>query len=144
VAQFPETLSSMVTLAGQSGVSGGESLCDITITSLSYTVSNDTMGVDLLGFTLYLAPSGVTDPNDPQAIAFGTLPTLPSGTAPQGEVQLLSNSVETIEMFTRNTSLPFELLAAATVNVPGGSLVGHLTVTVSGTLSAYAVASCGG
>jgi hypothetical protein len=137
VAQIPETMSSMVVLAGQPGISGGGSLVDITITGLSYAVANNTVNVDLLGVTLYLAPSGVTDPNDPQAVPFGTLPTLPSGAEPQGDVQLMPTSVETMEMFTGNTSIPFDLIAATTVNVPGGSTVGHVAVTVSGTLSAY-------
>jgi len=140
LAQIPETVSTMVSLAGQSGIPGDDALVDITIPGLSYAVSSATMNVNLEGVTLYLAPSGVTDPNDPQAILFGALPTIISDTEPQGEVQLMSNSVETMEMFTANTSIPFALIAAATLNVPGGSLVGPLTVTVSGSLTGYAAA----
>jgi hypothetical protein len=139
VAQFPETMSTTVSLAGQHGISRGDALVDITITNLQYAVSTNTTDVDLLGFTLYMAPSGVTKPTDLQAIAFGTLPPIPAGTDTQGgQVQLMPNSVETFEMFTRNVSIPFDLIAAATVNVPAGSVVGRLTVTVSGTISAYA------
>jgi hypothetical protein len=49
-------------------------------------------------------------------------------------------------MFTGNTSIPFNLIALTANAVPGASPQGiaYLTLTVSGSLTAYAVAPGGG
>lgn len=137
-AQVPEAVSTTVSLAGQPGLSQTASLAKITISSISYMVSNNTMNVDLPPFTLYLAPSGVTDPTDTRAKAFGTVPSIPAGMDPSGQVQLMADSAATFEMFTGNISVPFNLIASTTVDIPGGSPIpsGKITVTVTGTLSA--------
>jgi hypothetical protein len=137
-AQIPESVSTTVSLAGQPGLTQTASLVKITISSITYAVSNNTMNVDLPPFIIYMAPNNVTSPSDTRAIAFGTVPAIPAGTNPSGQVQLMANSAATFEMFTGNISVPFNLIAATTVDIPGGSPIpsGHITVTVSGTLSA--------
>jgi hypothetical protein len=140
-AQVPESTHSSVNLAmqvGQLATFPGHSLVNVSIQSINYTVSNNTLNVDLPPISIYLAPDGVTDPNDPSAELFGTVPPIPAGTNPSGNVQKTSNADAVFEKYTKNVSQTFNIIAAATVVIDGGSPVpnGHITVTVGGTISA--------
>jgi hypothetical protein len=114
------------------------SLAHITISSISYTVSNNSLNVDLPTLSIYLAPSGVTDPTDPRAVLFGTVPSIPAGSDPSAQVQLVSNSGAIFEMFTSNLATPFDIIVATTVKIVAGTPVpsGHITIAVTGTISA--------
>jgi hypothetical protein len=114
------------------------SLASITISSISYMVSNNTLNIDLPPVSIYLAPGGVTDSTDARAVLFGTVPQIPAGTNPSAQVQLVANSGAVFQMFTSNLSMPFNFIAATTVKIVAGTPVpsGHLTIAVTGTLSA--------
>ena len=53
------------------------SLASITISSISYAVSNNTLNVDLPPVSIYLAPGGVTDSSDARAVALRYRPADP-------------------------------------------------------------------
>jgi hypothetical protein len=101
-------------------------------------VSNNSLNVDLPPLSIYLAPSNVTDPTDPRAVLFGTVPSIPAGTDPSAQVQLASNSGAVFEMFTANLATPFNFIAATTVKITAGMPVpsGQITIAVTGTISA--------
>jgi hypothetical protein len=119
-----------------------DGLGSISISSISYMVSNNTLNIDLPPLSIYLANQGVSDPNDPSAVLFGTIPAIPAGTDPSGNVMLVSNAAAVFGMFTsgatHNISTPFNVIAAATVVIPAGSPVpsGGITIAVTGTISA--------
>jgi len=123
---------------GQLATFPGHSLVNVSIQSITYQVSNNTLNVDLPPISIYLAPDGVTDPNDPSAELFGTVPPIPAGSDPMGNVQKTSNADAVFQKYTKNVSQTFNIIAAATVVIDGGSPVpnGHITVTVGGTISA--------
>ena len=117
------------------------SLASITISSISYVVSNNTLNIDLPPVSIYLAPggpNGVTDASDPRAVLFGTVPQISAGTNPSAQVQLVSNSGAVFQMFTSNISMPFNFIAATTVKIVAGTPVpsGQITIAVTGTISA--------
>lgn len=116
----------------------GHGLSNITISSISYVVSNNSLNIDLPPMTLYLAPDGVTDPHDSRAEEFGTIPSIPAGTDPSGMVILDPNAAQVFAKFTGNISNPFAIIAAGTVAIPSGSAApsGAITLSVTGTLSA--------
>ncbi len=114
------------------------SLAHITISSISYVVSNNSLNVDLPPLSIYLAPSSVTDPTDPRAVLFGTVPSIPAGSDPSAQVQLAPNAGAVFQMFTANLATPFNFIAAATVKITAGMPVpsGQITIAVTGTISA--------
>jgi len=121
------------------------SLAHITISSISYAVSNNSLNVALPPLSIYLAPcatstdcSSVTDPTDPRAVLFGTVPSIAAGPDPSAQVQLASNAGAVFEMFTANLATPFNIIAAATVKITAGMPVpsGQITIAVTGTISA--------
>jgi len=140
-ADVPESAASTVNLAMQVPVLqtfAGHALSNITISSIGYMVSNNSLNVDLPPLTIYLAPSGVTDPHDPTALEFGTIPAIPAGTDPSGMVMLVPNAASVFAKFTGNISNPFTVIAAGTVAIPSGSPApsGAITLSVTGTVSA--------
>ncbi|HXJ18962.1 MAG TPA: hypothetical protein VMT03_01925 [Polyangia bacterium] len=140
-AQIPESTYSPVNLAMQVGALAtfpGHSLVDVTIESITYTVSDNTLNVDLPPISIYLAPDGVTDPTDPSATLFGTVPSIQAGTNPTGSVTKTANADAAFEMYTKNVSTTFNIIAGATVVIDAGTPVpnGHITVTVGGTVAA--------
>jgi hypothetical protein len=144
-ADIPESAASTVNLAMQVPVLQsfpGHALSSITISSISYKVSDNTLNIDLPQMTIYLAPDGVTDPfHDSRAVAFGTIPPIshtPPDNDPSGMVMLVSNAAQVFAMFTGNISTPFTIIAAGIVAIPSGSPVpsGAITVSVTGTVSA--------
>lgn len=138
---IPESQNSSINLAQQVPTLAtfpGHSLLDVTISSITYEVSNNTLNVDLPPISIYLAPDGVTDPTDSRATLFGTVPSIPAGSNPSGMVQKTANADAVFEMYTKNVSTPFNVIGAATVVIKGGTPVpnGHVTVTIGGSVSA--------
>lgn len=139
-ADIPVTQSTPINLSTDVKPSLAQytSLAHITISSISYVVSNNSLNIDLPPLSIYLAPSDVTDPTDPRALLFGTVPSIPAGSDPSAKVQLASNAGPVFEMFTANLATPFNFIVATTVKITAGTPVpsGQITVAVTGTLSA--------
>jgi hypothetical protein len=114
------------------------SLVSISISRITYNVRSNSLNVDIPPLSIYLAPDGVTDPTDSRAQLFGTVPTIPAGTKPMGNVQLVSNAASVFQTLTGNLSTPFEIITAATVVIGAGTPVptGAITIDVTGAVSA--------
>jgi hypothetical protein len=117
---------------------GAVGLSNLSINQISYTVMDNTLNVDLPPVILYLAPSGVSDPNDASAKKFGTVPSIAAGSTPAGTVTLEPDAAATFSSFTHTLSMPFNLIASTVVHVPSGSPVpsGKIDLSVTGKLSA--------
>jgi len=116
-------------------LSGLTGLVSISIKQISYRVDANTLDVTVPDVSLYLAPSGVTDANDPGAKKFGTLPSIAAGTTPSGDVVLEPNAAAVLESFTRNIQSPFTFIAATTLKVTH-SPTGKIDMTINGQLTA--------
>jgi hypothetical protein len=116
----------------------GHGLSSITIKSINYAVSNNSLNIDLPPMTIYLAPDMVTDPHDSRAMEFGTIPAIPAGTDPSGMVNLVPNAAQVFATFTGDVGKPFYIIAAGTVAIPSGSPApsGAITLSVTGVVSA--------
>ena len=108
---------------------------DIKIKRIGYSVTTNTLNVDLPDVILYLAPEGITNPADPNAVKFGTLPAILAGTTVTGDVILEPNAGQVFSMFTQNIRAPFNFIAATTVRVTR-SPTGKIDMTISGKLAA--------
>ncbi len=139
-ASLPESQATMINLSTDvmPSLSSYTSLVSISISSIKYTVRSNTLNVAVPPLSIYLAPNGVTDPTDSRAQLFGTVPTIPAGSTPNGNVQLVSNAAAVFQMFTSNLATPFEIITAATVVIGAGTPVptGAITIAVTGALSA--------
>jgi hypothetical protein len=139
------TVAQMVTLSQEvSTLHGVTSLASVYVSKIGYTVDSS-LNIDLPPVTIYLAPAGVTDPNDQAAKKFGTVPATPAGTRPPapgatGMVTLESDAQTTFGKYAQDLSTPFTFLATTTVTVPAGSPIpsGKVTVSVTGQISAQA------
>jgi hypothetical protein len=139
-AELPESQATPINLSTdvKPSLSQYTSLVSISISSIKYTVRSNSLNIDVPPLSIYLAPSGVSDPTDSRAQLFGTVPSIAAGTTPTGNVQLVSNAASVFQMFTGNLATPFEIITAATVVVGAGTPVpsGAITIDVTGALSA--------
>ena len=138
-AELPESQATMINLSTQvPSLSSYTSLVSISISSIKYAVRSNTLNVAVPPLSIYLAPNGVTDPTDSRAVLFGTVPSIPAGSMPSGNVNLEPNAASTFQTFTSSLTTPFEIITAATVVIGAGTPVptGAITIAVSGAISA--------
>ncbi len=114
-----------------------QSLVDISLSSLHYDVQS-TLNVDVPPLILYIADGGVMNPMDPSAQKFGTVPAIPKGTSPSGDVVLEPNADAIFAARGHDFGTPFNFIASTTISVPSGSPTptGMITVTVTGQAAA--------
>jgi hypothetical protein len=115
------------------------SLANLSISQITDSVDSNSMNVDLPPAIIYLAPTDVTDPRkDTRAKQFGTVPVIPAGTTPTGNVSLEPDATTTFSSFTRDLKTPFNLIVLTTVDVASGSPIpsGAVQITVTGKMSA--------
>ena len=139
-ASLPESQATLINLSTDvmPSLSSYTSLASISISSIKYTVTSNTLNVAVPPLSIYLAPYGVTDPTNSQAQLFGTVPSIAVGSTPSGNVTLVSNAASIFQMFTAKLSMSFEIITAATVVIGAGTPVptGAITINVTGALSA--------
>ena len=140
-AELPESQATMIDLSQVPSLSSYTSLVSISISSIKYAVRNNTLNVAVPPLSIYLAPNTVTDPTDSRAVLFGTVPSIPAGGMPSGNVNLEPNAAATFQSFTsgaNNLKTPFEIITAATVVIGAGTPVptGAITIAVTGAISA--------
>lgn len=112
-----------------------QSVVDISLSNLHY-VAVSTLNVDVPPLELYLADDGVTDSS--QGMKFGTVPAIPKGTSPSGDVVLEPNADALFAARGHTFGTPFNFIATTTVSVASGSPAptGMITVTVTGKAAA--------
>jgi hypothetical protein len=116
-----------------------QSVLDITVTQITYDVTENSMNVDLPPVQLFIANSTATSTDDPSAVLFGTLPPIPKGvTSMGGKVTLASGAAAAFINIGHNLGTPFTFLARSRVVVPGGTPIpmGALGLTIKGRLAA--------
>ena len=115
-----------------SGVTG---VLNIKIKEITYVVTANTLTIDLPDVILFAAPQGVTDPSDPSAQKFGTLPAISAMSTPAGKVILEPNAAQVLNTYTKNIQSPFTIIAGATVKVSHAP-AGKIDMTIGGTIAA--------
>jgi len=135
-AVIPQSISNSINLsgAGLSSFPAG----NISIDSIAYAVSDNSLNVDLPAVAIYLAPDGVTDPKN-GAMLFGTIPAIAAESNPTGTVQKDPGADHAFEVYAGNLSTPFNFIASTTVVIPSGTPIpnGHVTITVTVTVAAH-------
>lgn len=111
----------------------GEPIIKVTLDSLQYEVTANTLNVATPPLTVYVAPMSVMDPKDPQAKPVATVDSVPAGmTVALADMtyddQGKQNLIDTMGSYKN----PFNVIIGATLTVKAGDMVptGKLDATV--------------
>ncbi len=137
VVETPPQMINLKNEAPQLKPYSSQSILDISVSSITYTIPQNTLNVNLPPVELFVAPQGTTTASDPAAIRFGKVPVIAAGSTVPGKVDLDPAGKAAFENIAKNFGTPFVFLSRARVVVPGGTPAptGALTLTISGTLS---------
>ncbi len=111
----------------------GKPLVSVTINKIAYKVTENTLNVDSPEMIVYVAPSAVMSPGDPQAQAIGTIAVVPAGTTVEEQDVLLNDGGEDILAgYMKQYSVPFNVIIGSTVELSPGDVLptGKLTAIV--------------
>ena len=107
----------------------------VTIDSLTYAVTSNTLNVATPALTIYVAPIAVTDPKDPSAKAIGTIAAIPAGqTVAQTPITYTADGKQTLIDTMGSYQTPFNVIVGGTVElhsgdpVPSGKLDGTVQI----------------
>ncbi len=114
-------------------------LIDVVIDSVTYGVTQSSLNIPTPPLTVYVAPSSVTDPDDPAAIPIATIPALLPGALVTGAtLELTTTGKAELARIMGTFKTPFNVMVAATVEVAAGDVLptGRLDAVVH--ISAHA------
>jgi hypothetical protein len=138
-AHIPVTTSKTINLkmeVPQLQSVNSQTLADITLESMSYTVVNST-AVVMPAIDLYLAPADVMDPSGGQK--FGTVPSIPANSTMSGDVIKEPGADALFIQYGKNFGTPFNFIATTNIAFPSGTPV-HSTdmvdITITGKVAA--------
>ncbi len=101
-----------------------EPVIKVTLDSVTWEVTSNTLNVETPAMTVYVAPISVMDPNDPQAKAIGTLEAVPAGTTVTGKQLAFTATGKADLVATMSTyKTPFNVLVGSTLFVRSGQTV---------------------
>ena len=120
----------------------GQPLVDVRIERVYYTVSENSLDVDSPPLTVYVAPEGIMSPDDNQAQAVGTIPSVSAmTTVEEADVELTADGKDRLAAFMKDYDTPFNLIVGSELTIAAGDHLPHgRMVTV---IKATAVASTG-
>lgn len=102
-----------------------EPVIKVTIDSVTYEVTQNTLNVATPEMTIYVAPMSVMDPKDPQAKAIGTIAPVPAGTTTTKPESIAFNANGKAELVSIMSTFktPFNVLVGSTLVVRAGTPV---------------------
>ena len=110
-----------------------EPVVKVTIDSVTYTVSDNTLNVATPVMTVYVAPMNVMSPSDPSAQAIGTIPPVPTGATVTAMPMMFTDAGKTdLVNIMGNYMTPFNVLVGTSVVIKQGDPLptGKLSATV--------------
>ncbi len=110
-----------------------EPIIKVTIDSLQYEVTANTLNVATPPLTVYVAPISVMDPKDPQAKPVATVDPIPAGmTVALKDMTYTADGKQNLVTTMGNYKNPFNVIVGATLTLKAGDMVptGKLDATV--------------
>jgi hypothetical protein len=110
-----------------------EPVVSVTIDSIAYQVTSNTMNVETPAFTVYAAPSTIMSTGDPEARAIGTIPPVPPATLiPETDIAITAEGQSALESRMGDYMTPFNIIVGSEILVNDGDTVpqGRLTAIV--------------
>jgi hypothetical protein len=110
-----------------------EPIIKVTIDSLQYEVTSNTLNVATPPLTIYVAPMSVMDPKDPQAKTVATVDPVPAGmTVTLKDLTYTDTGKQNLVDTMGNYKNPFNVIVGSTLTLAAGDMVptGKLDATV--------------
>lgn len=108
-------------------------IVEVTIDSVHYAVTENTLNVDTPALTLYMAPANVMRADDPTARAVGVIPPIPARSL-QGktDVMVSGEHEQALQAFMSDYQTPFNIIVSADITVQAGDPMpmGRITADV--------------
>jgi hypothetical protein len=113
------------------------SLANISIDRIRYDVVS-TANIAIPPLSIYLAPVTVTNPDDPEAKKFGTVPQIEAGATVSGDVVKEPTADATFAAFAADVMTPFNFITTTTVVWESGTPIpsGMVDITINGRIGA--------
>jgi hypothetical protein len=111
----------------------------VTVDSVSYRVSQNTLNTDTPEMKVYVAPMSIMDPDDPMARQIGTIPAVAAGqTVAAGEMMFVTGGREILVETMGRFQNPFNVIVGSRLEMQAGDMVptGRLDAVV--TIKAHA------
>ncbi len=102
-----------------------EPVIKVTIDSVTYEVTLNTLNVDTPAMEVYVAPMSIMDPKDPMAKHVGTIPSVPAGATvqPAQTMTFTSSGKADLVSIMSTFKTPFNLIVGSTLTVKNGTPV---------------------
>ncbi|MEJ7604612.1 MAG: hypothetical protein WKG01_42560 [Kofleriaceae bacterium] len=100
-----------------------EPVIKVTLDSVTYEITTNTLNVDTPVLTLYVAPMSVMEPSDPQAKAIGTIEPVTAGMTTETPAQITFTATGKADLVAMMNSFktPFNVIVGSTLLVQAGT-----------------------
>jgi hypothetical protein len=99
-------------------------IIDVTIDSVTYTVTSNTLTVETPEMRVYVAPSSIMDPDDPMAKQIGTIPPVPAmGTVATRDIVFTPDGRALLVDIMSTYKTPFNVIVGSKLVVASGDPV---------------------
>jgi hypothetical protein len=116
-----------------------EPLIKVTVDSLQYEVTSNTLNVATPPMTLYVAPMSIMDPKDPQAKPVGTVDAIPAGmTVALKDMTYATGGKQNLVDAMGSYKNPFNVIVGATLTLKQGDMVPSGKLDASVDIKAHA------
>lgn len=101
-----------------------EPVIKVTIDSVTYEVTNNTLNVDTPAMGIYVAPASITDPSDPMATQVGTIAPIPAGmTFEKMDMAYTDAGKQALVDIMSTYKTPFNVIVGATITIKDGEML---------------------
>jgi hypothetical protein len=110
-------------------------ILDVTVKTIAFEVTENSLNVATPPLFVYLAPQGVMDPKNTMATAIGSVASVAPGKTGTVNLELTAAGETAMESYMSNWKAPFNVIVAGDIAisagqaVPTGKLVGAVTAT---------------
>ena len=115
------------------------SILSVTVDSVMYEVTANTLDHDTPALAVYVAASSVMDPADPDAHLIGTIPLIAKGTTGRAvELQFTDGGRAQLAATLSNFKNPFNVIVGGALTLTAGDSLPHGKLDASVTIKAHA------
>ena len=113
----------------------------VTIDTVVFNVTTNTLNVATPALDVYMAPITVTSPTSPMAQKVGTIASVAPGTMPMGGIGFTPEGRTVMQQYMSDYKTPFNFIVGGVVKIRGGDALptGRLEGVITGTAHADAI-----
>ncbi|CAN5202005.1 hypothetical protein BH11MYX1_BH11MYX1_46140 [soil metagenome] len=120
-------------------VDAATSILAVTVDSVTYEVTANTLDYDTPALSVYVAASSVIDPAEPGAHQIGTIPLVAKGTIRAAvQLQFTEGGQDQLTVTLSNFKNPFNVIVGGALELTAGDRIPHGKLDASVTIKAHA------